>query len=122
MARPKLQHDNQFTKTYLHAKGLAELALPGGPSLSNWLDDILTGAGRLCESANNNTKAVSPYVILVQLLTHDVITVEAVRRSISRKRLAIDGVLVSERYARYVTNVVISASKSVEFHSQKEAA
>ncbi|BEC79889.1 hypothetical protein VEE59_22110 [Escherichia coli] len=79
----------------------------------------LTGAGRLSESMASNTKPVSPYLILTQLLTHDTLTVSAVQESLSRKRTALGEPMVSTRYARYVYSTVVSASKSVQYHASK---
>lgn len=122
MARPIATHDNTFTKAYLqqHCGDLLSFdPFDGQGDLSGWLDDILTGAGRLSESMASNTKPVSPYLILTQLLTHDTLTVSAVRESLSRKRVALGEPMVSTRYARYVYAAVVSASKSVQYHVSK---
>lgn len=71
MARPIATHDNTFTKAYLQQHCGDLLPFDGQGDLSGWLDDVLTGAGRLSESMASNTKPVSPYLILTQLLTHD---------------------------------------------------
>ncbi|EFW2121520.1 hypothetical protein DLW44_18580 [Shigella flexneri] len=118
MARPIATHDNTFTKAYLQHCGDL-LSFDGQGDLSGWLDDVLTGAGRLNESMASNTKPVSPYLILTQLLTHDTLTVSAVQESLSRKRVALGEPMVSTRYARYVYATVVSASKSVQYHASK---
>ncbi|HHZ5441267.1 TPA: hypothetical protein ACWKPF_002261, partial [Escherichia coli] len=87
MARPIATHDNTFTKAYLQQHCGYLLSFDGQGDLSGWLDDVLTGAGRLNESMTSNTKPVSPYLILTQLLTHDTLTVSAVQESLSRKRV-----------------------------------
>lgn len=87
MARPIATHDNTFTKAYLQQHCGDLLSFDGQGDLSGWLDDVLTGAGRLNESMASNTKPVSPYLILTQLLTHDTLTVSAVQESLSRKRV-----------------------------------
>ncbi|MEQ5542826.1 hypothetical protein [Escherichia coli] len=116
MARPIATHDNTFTKAYLQQHCGDLLSFDGQGDLSGWLDDILTGAGRLGESMASNTKPVSPYL---QLLTHDTLTVSAVQESLSRKRIALGEPMVSTRYARYVYAAVVSASKSVQYHASK---
>ncbi|WP_152062474.1 hypothetical protein, partial [Shigella flexneri] len=100
MARPVQSHDNTEVRQYL----IDKLQMDYGfrYELPGWLDDVLTGAGRLNGSLGSNTKPVSKYVILTQLMSHDVITVEAVRTSISRKKMALEGKMISERYARHV--------------------
>ncbi|EMX7277108.1 hypothetical protein [Salmonella enterica] len=86
MARPAQSHDNTEVRQYL----IDKLQMDYGfrYELPGWLDDVITGAGRLNGSLGSNTKPVSKYVILTQLMSHDVITVEAVRTSISRKKMA----------------------------------
>ena len=114
MARPAQSHDNTEVRQYL----IDKLQMDYGfrYELPGWLDDVLTGAGRLNGSLGSNTKPVSKYVILTQLMSHDVITVEAVRTSISRKKMALEGKMISERYARHVASVVAAASKSIEVY------
>ncbi|EFA4471533.1 hypothetical protein E0396_02825 [Escherichia coli] len=119
MARPIATHDNTFTKAYLQQHCGDLLSFDGQGDLSGWLDDVLTGAGRLSESMASNTKPVSPYLILTQLLTHDTLTVSAVQESLSRKRVTLGEPMVSTRYARYVYAAVVSASKSVQYHASK---
>lgn len=116
MARPIATHDNTFTKAYLQQHCGDLLSFDGQGDLSGWLDDVLTGAGRLSESMASNTKPVSPYLILTQLLTHDTLTVSAVQESLSRKRVALGEPMVS---TRYVYAAVVSASKSVQYHASK---
>lgn len=47
MARPIATHDNTFTKAYLQQHCGDLLSFDGQGDLSGWLDDVLTGAGRL---------------------------------------------------------------------------
>lgn len=120
MARPISTHNNSFTKSYLQEHCGDLLSLDGQGGLGGWLDDVLTGAGRLSESSANNTKPISPYLILTQLLTHDTLTASAVQASLSRKRIALGEPMVSMRYARYVYAAVVSASKSVQHHVNRQ--
>lgn len=119
MARPIATHDNTFTKAYLqqHCGDLLSFdPFDGQGGIGGWLDDILTGAGRLNASLASTAKPISPYLILTQLLTHDTLTVSAIQASLSRKRLALGEPMVSTRYARYVYAAVASASKSVQHY------
>ena len=113
MARPVQSHDNTEVRQYLIE--LLQMDYGCRYDIPGWLDDVLTGAGRLNGSLGSNTKPVSKYVILTQLMSHDAITAEAVRTSISRKKMALEGTMISERYARHVASVVTAASRSIEF-------
>ena len=104
MARPVQSHDNTEVRQYLIE--LLQMDYGCRYDIPGWLDDVLTGAGRLNGSLGSNTKPVSKYVILTQLMSHDAITAEAVRTSISRKKMALEGTMISERYARHVASVV----------------
>lgn len=118
MARPICIHDNRLVRKWLldnQEFSEATFSSPTGVR-SGWLDDVLTGAGRLNGSPSDNTKPVSPHVIYPQLLTHDTITTKAVREFLSCKRIVSGESMVSERYARYVTACVVSASKSIEYY------
>lgn len=121
MARPIATHDNTFTKEYLQEHCGDLLSFDGQGGIGGWLDDILTGAGRLNASLASTAKPISPYIILTQLLTHDTLTVSAVQASLSRKRLALGEHMVSTRYARYVYAAVASASKSVQHYVESHA-
>lgn len=116
MARPIATHDNTFTKAYLQQHCGDLLSFDEQGSVNGWLDDILTGAGRLNASLASTAKPISPYLILTQLLTHDTLTVSAIQASLSRKRLALGEPMISTRYARYVYAAVASASKSVQHY------
>lgn len=112
MARPAQSHDNTDVRNYL----IDVLQMDYGCryNLPGWLDDILTGAGRLNGSLGSNTKPVSKYVILTQLMSHDAITAEAIRSSLSQKKMALEGTMISERYARHVASVVAAASTGIQ--------
>ncbi|ECB2759359.1 TPA: hypothetical protein ACJG17_004673, partial [Salmonella enterica subsp. enterica serovar Bareilly] len=76
MARPAQSHDNTEVRQYL----IDKLQMDYGfrYELPGWLDDVLTGAGRLNGSLRSNTKPVSKRVILSMLMAHDIITAEAI--------------------------------------------
>jgi len=116
MARPTNTHDNSTVRTYLLEAIQLEDDLHYG--LSGWLDDVLTGAGRLNGSLSSNTLPVSKGIILNLLLAHDVITAEAVKASLSRKRIALEEEMISDRYARHVASVIVAASKSIQYHRE----
>lgn len=119
MARPIATHDNTFTKAYLQQHCGDLLSFDGqGDLVAGWMISLLVLV-TLGESMASNTKPVSPYLILTQLLTHDTLTVSAVQESLSRKRVALGEPMVSTRYARYVYAAVVSASKSVQYHASK---
>ncbi|WP_113625473.1 hypothetical protein [Pectobacterium peruviense] len=121
MARPARSHDNSSVRQWLIDNQDIDIPAEHNTEYSTgsrlrWIDDVLTGSGRLCESLNANTKPISPAIIYLQLLAHDNITTKVVQEFLSRKRIAFGEHMVSRRYASYVTTCVISASKSVEYH------
>ncbi|HDL7912697.1 TPA: hypothetical protein PXP81_004383 [Yersinia enterocolitica] len=114
MARPAQSHDNTEVRQYL----IDKLQMDYGfrYELPGWLDDVLTGAGRLNGSLRSNTKPVSKRVILSMLMAHDIITAEAIRYSLSHRKMALEGTMISERYARHVASVVAAASRSIQHY------
>ncbi|HHH0264112.1 TPA: hypothetical protein ACPZQN_004474, partial [Yersinia enterocolitica] len=83
--------------------------------ISLWLEDIFVGAGRLCESEAQNTNPISNSVLLSLLISHDVLSTKTVQVSLSRRKLAIDGMMITPRYARYVLACIVSLSKSITY-------
>ncbi|WP_074401149.1 hypothetical protein [Morganella psychrotolerans] len=109
MARPPRVHDNTVVYDWLNDN----LDMLCSEPLPAYLDDILTGAGRLSESIKANTRPISPYVLLRLLKSLPEITTATVRTSISRLRTVFGENEVSVRYAQTVTACLISASKSL---------
>ncbi|WP_413492856.1 hypothetical protein [Morganella psychrotolerans] len=109
MARPPRIHDNTVLYNWLNNN----LDGTGSEQLPVFLDDILTGAGRLSESIKANTRPINPYVLLRLLKSLPEITAATVRTSISRRRIVFGESEVSVRYAQTVTACLISASKSL---------
>lgn len=118
MARPANTHDNSTVRTYLIDAIQLDDELHYG--LSGWLDDVLTGAGRLNGSLSSNTLPISKGVILNLLLSHDTITAETVKASLSRRRIALEDAMISDRYARHVASVTVAASKSIQYHKERK--
>ncbi|CNF34115.1 TPA: hypothetical protein PXO57_000808 [Yersinia enterocolitica] len=108
--RPAIQYDNSTVRKWLFEHGVLTCA-----DISLWLEDIFVGAGRLCESEAQNTNPISNSVLLSLLISHDVLSTKTVQVSLSRRKLAIDGKMITPRYARYVLACVVSLSKSIVY-------
>lgn len=108
--RPAIQYDNSTVRQWLFEHGVLTCS-----DISLWLEDIFVGAGRLCESETQNTNPIRNSVLLSLLISHDVLSTKTVQESLSRKKSALEGNMITSRYARFVLASVVSLSKSIRY-------
>lgn len=83
--------------------------------LNQWVDDILTGAGRL----DTGNSRVSGEMIFALLKGVPSITTAQIKSFLNRKRIVTGDFVDSDRYCQWLVSVLISAMKSLDYHTEQ---
>ena len=85
--------------------------------LSSWVDDILTGAGRL----STGNSRVSPKLIFNLLKSLPFISTREIKEHMnsSRMRVLWGDVIEDDSYCRWLRAAVLSAMRSLDYHTEK---
>ncbi|EDH7741203.1 hypothetical protein CB599_11625 [Salmonella enterica subsp. enterica serovar Adjame] len=80
--------------------------------LNPWVDDVLTGSGRL----DTGNSKVSGELVFALLKGIPCITTAQIKSFLNRKRVVTGDFVESDRYCQWLATVMISAMKSLDYH------
>lgn len=83
--------------------------------LNPWVDDVLTGAGRL----STGNSRVSGEMIFALLKGVYYITTSQIKSFLNRKRIVSGEFVDSDRYCQWLSTCMVSAIKSLDYHTER---